>query len=149
MTTLLNAMDAVKDGKALDGPILIFEDDVYLDNNFKSVTTKALSFLDENFPDWAIFGIGSCITGDLARFMGSPVIVNVEGFVCLHAYILKNSAAALKLFDAMNTTYVQIADLGWHYLATGRNPSLPAYIYLPNNVCHQNRQDHPSEISVS
>jgi GR25 family glycosyltransferase involved in LPS biosynthesis len=95
--------------KSEDKPILIFEDDAIVPDNFAFELRLMIRALPD---DWEIFPLSlydaACIT-KIANFF-----CKIKKFYTAHAYVLRNSTVAKKLADRSNTDTVDGADNIWN-----------------------------------
>ena len=145
MSVWLQAIDSVEDGRANDGAILIFEDDVALSDAFENIVPKLVSNLNKLDDKWVILGLGYSANHNPS--VGIPYLLDKnEGFGCMHAYILRDARSAQLMFDIENTPWVPRNDHGWWKLVQ-RNDQHRSYVYVPNDIAVQINQ-HPNLLKV-
>ena len=147
----LRIIDYVNSAEGQNGPFLILEDDVAFDIKFKFVVPVYLNHVYRFDPTWDIFAIGYCGSGNpMPGYENDGYVSRSLGFACLHAYILRNAAAAKKIYDAtiMHEEIIRIdEDLGWARYA--KSLQIRAFIVFDNDIVVQNRSMFGSEIAGS
>ena len=125
----------------VDGPVLIFEDDVYLDKDMPEVIKNSLSLLPDN---WDIFYIGYTLN--------PPCLYDVTKNICraydivgAHSYIVNGSKSAKKMIDMVNLMENTVIDyaLRWFY-----EKNLYAYI-LHEQVVMQDTRGLKSDVFLT
>lgn len=136
MQVWLKSYDLVASGSKVDGPVLIFEDDVLFNKEILVVAPKLINYLNFHDPDWAILGLGYSANHMPTRVI--PYLLDKDmGFGCLHAYVFKNAATAKHFFDYYNTRNVVLVDhFWWNLVQSGKYNS---YVYAPNDLTTQLR----------
>jgi GR25 family glycosyltransferase involved in LPS biosynthesis len=115
-----------------DRPVLIFEDDIDMEANTPSLLKETLNILPN---DWEIFLLGHCVTNCKQVYANN--ICRVNGFYCIHAYVIRNSTVAKKLISWSNTKTAQVADIYW--LQHVEKGSLVVYGAYPSLLVTQDR----------
>ena len=122
-------------GPHSDGPVLILEDDVFIDKRSRSIVPKLIKSLDSLDSNWVILGIGYC--ANHIPSVAIPFILDKNmGFSCLHAYVIRNSTSAQLLFNELNNPYVENVDIHWWTLV--QRGFYTSYVYAPNDLFLQN-----------
>lgn len=148
MHAWLAAMDSVESGEALDGPILIFEDDLSLSADFATIVSEIVAqsrwpfSFSYFYNDWGILGLGHGSYPPhtwIERLLG-PRIVSTSGFSRAHAYVLRDVSVAKLLFElaTRDPMHMPVADRFWWTLT--QNGTLPAYKYVLNDIAVQTRE---------
>ena len=60
MRTMLRAKDRIEQGEALDGPVLVLEDDVEMSQDLAKDLRENVTWLNEKHPNWKLFVVGQC-----------------------------------------------------------------------------------------
>jgi GR25 family glycosyltransferase involved in LPS biosynthesis len=167
------SIDAVTSTRSEDGPILVLEDDVLFDADFKAVSALLLHELEgepgyaNNEPyDWDLLTVGYC-AGWYYAYAGDSIILGHQGnHTCTHAYVMRDisvSRKLLRLLNAADTVRIPTIDKFMNRFETaGYYPALrklPAHVnrdntirtftYVPNNIVVQDRESFETEISSS
>jgi GR25 family glycosyltransferase involved in LPS biosynthesis len=58
--TMLRAKDRIEQGEALDGPVLVLEDDVEMSQDLAKDLRENITWLNEKHPNWKLFVVGQC-----------------------------------------------------------------------------------------
>ena len=125
----------------VDGPVLIFEDDVYLDKDMPEVIKNSLSLLPDN---WDIFYIGYTLNPPCLHDV-TKNICRAYDIVGAHSYIVNGSKSAKKMIDMVNLMENTVIDyaLRWFY-----EKNLYAYI-LHEQVVMQDTRGFKSDIPLT
>ncbi len=95
----------------IEGPILVLEDDFVADGDAIEKTLEIAALLPS---DWGIFYAGHCHTlmdpNHLTHNDYGVTLLADELVPCAHAYLLNGVSAAKALFDAGNTSKLELAD---------------------------------------
>lgn len=113
LTLYLEIMDNHKNDEA----ILILEDDVVIDRDFKK---KFKDFLNDVPSNWEFLALGFC--GNKSHKIKKSVY-KIDKMSCSHAYILRGSKVAEKMFNHLNDEVAKVIDINWMRLFDGKMES--------------------------
>ena len=91
---------------------LILEDDFIADGNVIELVNRYLAQLEKNH-EWDLLHAGHCDSKEKCKYFlneNESICYTEERVFCTHAYIVKNKAAAKKLFNAGNRELPVLAD---------------------------------------
>lgn len=110
---MLSAKDRIEQGEALDGPVLILEDDVEMSQDLVKDLRVHITWLNEKHPNWKLFVIGQC-GREIIDPPAIDLVVEIDGATCTHAYILNGMKAIDELLDTVNVAkYPDPYDYMW------------------------------------
>ncbi|MFM7852556.1 MAG: glycosyltransferase family 25 protein, partial [Flammeovirgaceae bacterium] len=99
--TLLSAKDRIEQGEALDGPVLVLEDDVEISQDLVKDLRVNVTWLNEKHPNWKLFVVGHCVHSIIDQ-PAIDQVAEIDGAKCTHAYILNGMKAIDEMLDTIN-----------------------------------------------
>ena len=132
LTAYFEISDRVRERGLPDLPVMILEDDVYLEPN----ATQLITLGGESLPDdWEVFFVG--FKNDYCLYTISPHLCRGSMLLDTHAYIVRNASVAEKLIFYSNQDSPQVADIYWIKLF---KDILKIFLLRPREVIRQNHK---------
>lgn len=111
--TILRAKDRIEQGEAMDGPVLVLEDDVEISQDLVKDLRENVAWLNKKHPNWKLFVVGQC-GREIIEQPAIDIVAEIDGATCTHAYIVNGMKAIDEMLDTINVVkYPDPLDYMW------------------------------------